>query len=81
MRWRGAPLSALDDYISDAVRTAIADRQTTAQRVALAVGMTQPTLSRRLRGVGRWGVEEWLNVADVLNVDPEALIPDAARVS
>lgn len=63
-------------YIREAIRAAMADRGATQTGVARAIGMPQSSMSHRLSGRGAFTIEELLNIAELLEVDPVALLPN-----
>lgn len=63
------------ERVAAAVRAEMARRRVTQQTVADRLGITQMSVSRRLRGLTPFTAGEVLMVADLLGVDPATLMP------
>lgn len=70
--------SALDLRLSDLVREA-ADRHGISQaELAPTLGLTRQALGHRLNGISRWTLTEARAVAEVLDLDLDALLDSAS---
>lgn len=61
-----------------AIREAMASRGITQSALAERLGLAQPAVSMRLSGRTRITVDELIQIADLLGVEPGSLIGDAA---
>ena len=66
----------VDEQVGERVHQAMWRQRLQQSEVAPALGITQSTLSRKIRGQRTWSVEDLLRVAGALNVDPSDLLPD-----
>lgn len=72
---RTIPSSPIDDYVTDEVRTMIADRQWTQQTLADELGWSMGRLAARLNGYSAWGLRDVLDLAEAFGVDLEQFVP------
>ena len=63
------------------VRAEMARRGMMQQELATAIGLSQPGLSKRIRGVVPFDVDELAAIAAVLNIDPLDLWPSEQPVA
>lgn len=63
------------------IRAELARRRISHSDLAAAVGLSSPSLSRRLTGKYSWSLDELLKIAAFLDVEPAALLPGAAPAS
>ncbi len=69
-----SPLSE-DVLFGEAVATAMFRKKRSQKKVAASLGISQPTLSRKLHGERPWSLVEAIRVADVIGVDLRDLLP------
>jgi len=67
--------------IASEIRAALARDGRTASTLATDAGMSRAALSRKLRGLASFSVDELIEVAFRLNVEPISLIPTRALVA
>lgn len=72
------PSLAIRDAIAAEVRAAIARDGRKAADIAAMTGISTSALSRKLKGLAPFWVDELLSIAAVLNVDPGTLIKASA---
>jgi hypothetical protein len=74
-------MSEIDTLIGEAVHRAMWRRRLQQIDVAPRAGMTQSALSKKIRGLRPWSVEDIYRVAWAMDVDPgELLVLDAEEV-
>jgi transcriptional regulator with XRE-family HTH domain len=61
--------------VGELIHHAMWRQRMTQAQVAEALGITQPALSKKIRGSRPWSVDELLRVAEVLGVPVESLLP------
>lgn len=66
--------TAVDEEVSARVRGKLAEKRARQADLAEAIGMSQPSLSRRLSGVRAFTIGEVHRVADYLGVTPDTLL-------
>lgn len=71
------PEQTPDQALSATIRSYLAYRQAKQSDLAVALGISQPQVSARMRGEVRWTVSELYTVANFLGVTPGSLL-DAA---
>jgi len=64
--------------IASEVRAALGRDGRTASQLATDAGLSKATLSRKLRGLAPISVDELIEIAYRLNVEPVSLIPTSA---
>lgn len=70
----------VDEQVGERVHQAMWRQRLQQSEVAPAMGITQSTLSRKIRGQRAWSVEDLYSIAAVLKVDPATLLPDPNEV-
>ena len=65
--------------VSGEVRAWMARRDVKQEALAKALGMTQPSLSMRLRGRTRWTIQDLVIVSKTLNVPVSVLLAPLER--
>jgi transcriptional regulator with XRE-family HTH domain len=72
-----ADLSAAREAVAAEVRAATARYRMSQSKIAKALGISQPALSRRYSGVIAFDTDELFGIAKLLNVPLSELLPDA----
>jgi transcriptional regulator with XRE-family HTH domain len=70
----GDEVDELTLRVSGEVRAWMARRGVKQQEIAARLGITQPSLSMRLRGRTRWTINDLVIVAETLNVPVSVLL-------
>lgn len=68
----------LSQVVADNVRAEMSRRKITQLQVAMALGVSNAAVSRRLSGHVAWDITELGIVARVLDMDPRDLLPATA---
>lgn len=63
------------DYVAAEARAALARDGRTASQLAAASGIPRSSLSKKLRGLVSFSVEEVLLIAAALSIEPGSLLP------
>jgi transcriptional regulator with XRE-family HTH domain len=63
-----------DVALGRTIHQAMWDQRITQTRLAVALGIDQTTLSKKLRGTRPWTVRELIDVADALHIDARELL-------
>ena len=66
------------EYIAAEARAALARDGRSAAQLAEAAGIPRSSLSKKLRGLVSFTVEEVVAIAVALDIDPAALVPQTA---
>jgi transcriptional regulator with XRE-family HTH domain len=67
--------------VAAAVRAELARRGKTQREVGEILGLPQPSISVRLRGLRSFRAEELISIADWLGIPVVQLMPDTERVA
>lgn len=70
---RAVPPASLNDQVAATVRAELARRRMTQQDLARAVGLSQASVSERLRGKTPFSTDDIERVADALGIHPAVL--------
>lgn len=65
----------VDQKVGRKVHTLMWDQHLTNRAMAVRLGLDESTFSRKLRGGRKWSLDELLEVAAILDVTPEELLP------
>lgn len=68
------PSTPSTEQVASTVRAELARRDVSQALVAERLGLSQAAMSRRLRAKVEFTVSELVTIADVLDVDPSALL-------
>lgn len=68
-------LLSADQAIGITVNQVMFQNSVTRSELARRIGLSQPSVSMKLRGQVGWSLEDVLLIADALGVDPRDLIP------
>ena len=60
------------------IAQAMLDQQISQRKLGDLVGLSQPHVSKKLRGTARWSADELTRVAEALGIDPAELRPAPA---
>lgn len=60
--------------VGETVRAQMSAQNLTQQDLAIALGVSQQSVSRRLSGLTEWGIDELVAVADLLGTTPTELL-------
>lgn len=65
----------MNEYVGEQAHMLLWRAGVPQKQLAEVIGVTQSTLSKKMRGTVPWTVEELVAAADFLGVDPGVLLP------
>lgn len=65
------------EYIGERIHAAMWIQRVTQKQVAAALGITQSSIARKLRGERPWSIEDVLTACSLLGLAPADVLPDA----
>jgi len=70
------PVPTADEAFGRVIHMAMFDRRISQTKLAASLGISQSTLSKRLRGERPWSLTDTIQVADALRMDLRDLLGD-----
>lgn len=70
-----------DAEIADRITNALIIKNISARTVSDVTGISYPTLRRSLKGGRSLSFQEFIKIAEVIGVEPTALLPDELRAA
>lgn len=72
---------SVSELVADEVAAELGRRRASQEDLAAHIGLSQATVSRRLKGIGSFTIEEIQSIADFLGIPIERLIRPALEAA